>query len=152
MSDFFFQAEDGIRDSSVTGVQTCALPISDPALRPGMTVEVSMIAKTVKDALVVPTPAVFRNSEGADYVLVAGSDGHAHMKSVQVGVRNAEFAQIVTGVAAGDPVISSGGYALPHNTQVKVEAPAPPEKEADDKSGKTEKSDALAKPANKDKE
>src|SRR5207237_7313945 len=27
---FFFQAEDGIRDSSVTGVQTCALPISKP--------------------------------------------------------------------------------------------------------------------------
>src|SRR5882762_7595314 len=25
---FFFQAEDGIRDSSVTGVQTCAIPIS----------------------------------------------------------------------------------------------------------------------------
>src|SRR5437762_13914357 len=31
---FFFQAEDGIRDTSVTGVQTCALPISKP-LRPG---------------------------------------------------------------------------------------------------------------------
>src|SRR5437867_8128992 len=28
---FFFQAEDGIRDRTVTGVQTCALPISfDP--------------------------------------------------------------------------------------------------------------------------
>src|SRR5437764_7840500 len=26
---FFFQAEDGIRDTSVTGVQTCALPICD---------------------------------------------------------------------------------------------------------------------------
>src|SRR5207245_6293667 len=25
---FFFQAEDGIRDATVTGVQTCALPIS----------------------------------------------------------------------------------------------------------------------------
>src|SRR2546430_7208198 len=25
---FFFQAEDGIRDLTVTGVQTCALPIS----------------------------------------------------------------------------------------------------------------------------
>ena len=25
--DFFFQAEDGIRDTSVTGVQTCALPM-----------------------------------------------------------------------------------------------------------------------------
>src|SRR5882762_11014895 len=30
---FFFQAEDGIRDSSVTGVQTCALPISPPRCR-----------------------------------------------------------------------------------------------------------------------
>src|SRR5207245_6829352 len=27
---FFFQAEDGIRDATVTGVQTCALPISAP--------------------------------------------------------------------------------------------------------------------------
>src|SRR5437868_14606474 len=29
---FFFQAEDGIRDRNVTGVQTCALPISAPPL------------------------------------------------------------------------------------------------------------------------
>src|SRR6478736_7359003 len=29
---FFFQAEDGIRDLTVTGVQTCALPISDADL------------------------------------------------------------------------------------------------------------------------
>src|SRR2546430_4033984 len=28
-SFFFFQAEDGIRDLTVTGVQTCALPISN---------------------------------------------------------------------------------------------------------------------------
>src|SRR5437868_11541408 len=29
MFGFFFQAEDGIRDRNVTGVQTCALPISN---------------------------------------------------------------------------------------------------------------------------
>src|SRR5689334_24195348 len=35
---FFFQAEDGIRDGTVTGVQTCALPISgspSPETDPG---------------------------------------------------------------------------------------------------------------------
>src|SRR5690625_2747874 len=32
LSFFFFQAEDGIRDGHVTGVQTCALPISDDDL------------------------------------------------------------------------------------------------------------------------
>src|SRR5256885_6053388 len=33
---FFFQAEDGIRDYKVTGVQTCALPISSPRHDPSM--------------------------------------------------------------------------------------------------------------------
>src|SRR5215204_4034948 len=32
---FLFQAEDGIRDHCVTGVQTCALPISPPPARNG---------------------------------------------------------------------------------------------------------------------
>src|SRR5438046_3878844 len=45
---FFFQAEDGIRDWSVTGVQTCALPISIPAARrrAGSTVTSAAAAST----------------------------------------------------------------------------------------------------------
>src|SRR2546427_8618749 len=35
---FFFQAEDGIRDLTVTGVQTCALPIS-AGVAPGKTAQ-----------------------------------------------------------------------------------------------------------------
>src|SRR5205823_6621500 len=37
---FFFQAEDGIRDKLVTGVQTCALPILDAGPEPDMNVKV----------------------------------------------------------------------------------------------------------------
>src|SRR5690606_40923372 len=33
---FFFQAEDGIRDFHVTGVQTCALPIFRPKVQPSL--------------------------------------------------------------------------------------------------------------------
>src|SRR5256886_11771261 len=40
---FFFQAEDGIRDLTVTGVQTCALPISSLTIR---------LSKYLPDALV----------------------------------------------------------------------------------------------------
>src|SRR5260370_19475561 len=36
---FVVQAEDGIRDSSVTGVQTCALPILSLASTPGTKVD-----------------------------------------------------------------------------------------------------------------
>lgn len=131
----------------------------NPALRPGMTVEVSMTAKTVKDALVVPTPAVYRNNEGANYVVIAGSDGHAHVKTVQVGVHNPEFSQVASGVNPGEPIVTSGGYALPDNTQIKIEAPGSDEKEAgakDDKDekGKDEKPDKAAetKPAKRGKE
>src|SRR2546430_12359598 len=52
VSGFFFQAEGGIRDLTVTGVQTCALPISNsgccasksaqPAIRKETTLEAPM--------------------------------------------------------------------------------------------------------------
>jgi HlyD family secretion protein len=123
----------------------------EPAMRPGMTLEVSMTAKSVKDALVVPTPAVFKNSDGAEYVVLAGTDGHAHIKTVQVGIRNAEFTQVLSGVIAGEPVITTGGYALPDNTQIKIEA-ASSEKDAADKSDNSKKTSGAEKPATKGKE
>src|SRR5688572_33509525 len=58
---FFFQAEDGIRDLTVTGVQTCALPIS-PGSSP-----VASISKTQKifpsPCAVISMPAIRRRSE-----------------------------------------------------------------------------------------
>src|SRR5690349_22744621 len=50
---FFFQAEDGIRDLYVTGVQTCALPISDPPRRPDRS---GMAARTRWDSDRAPEP------------------------------------------------------------------------------------------------
>src|SRR5438067_2512982 len=40
---FFFQAEDGIRDRNVTGVQTCALPISGKDWKHGKPTYVSAL-------------------------------------------------------------------------------------------------------------
>src|SRR5207245_3153382 len=47
---FFFQAEDGIRDATVTGVQTCALPIS---LKSGaqLTMPSSLITRLTRSRL-----------------------------------------------------------------------------------------------------
>ena len=124
----------------------------DPALKPGMSVALSMTAKTVKDAIVVPAAAVFKNSEGVDYVLLAGSDEKAHQKTVQLGIRNSDLAQIASGINPGDPVITTGGYAVPDGTQIKIEKPAADEKEAagkDEKdAGKAEKDDKAGKPVN----
>src|SRR6202140_488929 len=127
---------------------------ANPNLRPGITVQVAMTAKTVKDAVVVPAAAVYKNPEGnGNYVLVAGTDDKAHMKPVQVGIRNGEDAQIASGINPGDPVITSGGYAVPDGTKIKVEKPEAPEKAGADKEGadKADKKDA-DDPADKDKD
>jgi len=130
----------------------------DPALKPGMSVELSMTAKMVKDALVIPTAAVFKNSEGADYVLIAGSDEKAHQKTVRLGIRNSDLTQIASGINPGDPVITTGGYAVPEGTQIKIAKPGPVEKEAaakdENAAGKDEKDDKAGevKKPNKAKE
>jgi multidrug efflux pump subunit AcrA (membrane-fusion protein) len=111
----------------------------DPALRPGLTVPVSMTAKTAKDAIVVPAAAIFHSEEAGDYVLVAGSDNKAHQKKVQVGIRNKDSAQIVSGIAEGDPVITSGGYAVPDGTKIKIENP---EKEKEESAGGKDEKDS----------
>jgi len=141
----------------------------NPALRPGITVQVAISAKTVKDAIVVPSAAVFKNPEG-DYVLLAGTDDKAHLKTVHVGVRAPDAVQIVSGIKEGDPVITTGGYAVPDGTKMKIEKPEAPEKEGaaaaekkdsadaddknekDDKDEKDQKRGAAAKPDDKDKE
>jgi HlyD family secretion protein len=92
------------------------------ALKPGMTVQLRIAARSDKNALVMPASAVFKNDAGADYVVLAGTDGHAHFKTVSTGIRDADLVQITDGINEGDPVITSGGYALPDKTQIKIEA------------------------------
>src|SRR5690348_18041824 len=61
---FFFQAEDGIRDGRVTGVQTCALPISSDGAAPlGFNLEGPFLAEARKgahDAAHLQAPAELR--------------------------------------------------------------------------------------------
>jgi|tagenome__1003787_1003787.scaffolds.fasta_scaffold20982842_2 HlyD family secretion protein len=94
-----------------------------PLLKPGMTASVQMTAKTVNDAIVVPTAAVFKNADDAHYVLLAGPDQKAHQKIVQLGVKTPDLSQIASGINAGDPVITTGGYAVPDGTAIQIEKP-----------------------------
>jgi HlyD family secretion protein len=109
-------------------------------LKPGMTVQVAISARTVPNAIVVPASAVYKNTEGAEFVLVAGKDGVAHSETVTTGIHGPDEIQIVSGIHPGDPVITSGGYALPDKTKIKIESKPPAEKEpADSAAGNSQK-------------
>jgi len=93
-----------------------------PELKPGISVSVDIVAKSAKNVIVVPTSAVFKTPEGANYVMVAGNDGVAHQTDVKLGIQNKDNSEIVSGLKEGEPVITVGGYALPDKTKIKVEA------------------------------
>lgn len=105
---------------------------TNPALKPGMNVQIEATAKSVKDALTVPAGAVYKSPEAGDYVMIAGKDEKAHLAKVKIGIRNKELAEIQSGINENDSVITAGGYALPDGTKIKVEA-APPAEAQEDK-------------------
>ena len=73
----------------------------------------------------VPAAAIFHGEEAGDYVLVAGSDDKAHQRKVQVGIRNKDSAQIVSGINEGDPVITSGGQSWSAKNDFTGPSPQP---------------------------
>src|SRR5260370_27155317 len=89
---FFFQAEDGIRDSSVTGVQTCALPI--------------FIALSLDDN---DELLAARLTNGQNYIFLGTHDGKAirfHEKHVRPMGRPARGVRAMD-LAEGDLIIGA---------------------------------------------
>src|ERR1700680_3352827 len=103
-------------------------------LRPGTSVQISMLARSVPNSLVIPASAVLTAPDGGKYVMVAGSDNKAHQKTVKTGIRQGDQVQILEGLAEGERVITSGAYGLPDNTKIRIEAAQESGKSESDKS------------------
>jgi HlyD family secretion protein len=125
-------------DQPVTGKITVVSPALDPnsttvevwvqaqnadqRLKPGTSVQVSMLAQTIPDALVIPAAALLTAQDGTTSVMQVSADDHAHQKNVRVGIRQGDTVQIVEGLQAGDRVVTAGAYGLPDKSKIKVES------------------------------
>ena len=88
--------------------------------KPGTPVHVTIAGKTVPNAVVVPSEAVVTAESGKKGVMVIGADSIAHRKEVVTGIADGGNVQIVSGIAAGQQVVTTGAYALDDGTIVKV--------------------------------
>jgi HlyD family secretion protein len=90
-------------------------------LKAGTPVHTTITGRTAKDCLLLPLEAVQTEADGVSkFVLIIKADGTAAKHPVTLGIRNSESAQVLSGVAAGDTVITTGGYGLDAGTKVKV--------------------------------
>ena len=113
---------ESIRDSQMDGKISFIAPVAtvknsvkgftvqaiierpSPRLRPGMSVQLTIPVAHVEDAVAVPVRAVFRG-EGNSRVVYVFSGGKTERRTVQVGVSNIDFAQIVQGLSKGEEIL-----------------------------------------------
>ena len=88
-------------------------------LKPGATVTVTVIAKIVPGALVVPQAALVSESGQNNFVMAIDSDSRAHQRKVETGIQQGNRVQITQGLKEGDLIVSQGAYGLPDGTKVK---------------------------------
>src|SRR3712207_5068711 len=108
---FFFQAEDGIRDIGVTGVQTCALPISD--------VVGTNVFNQREDRFEFRPGPIFANVVIVDEINRASPKTQSGLlecmqeRRVTVDVHTHELARPFLVLATQNPVEYEGTYPLP---------------------------------------
>ena len=116
------QKSDDPSNTSRQVVTTIALERRLPFLRDGMTVDVDIITRERKHALVVPIDAV-RNDDKGPYIFVVAK-GRARRVAVKIGGQNDSQAVVTSGLRDGDTVISEKNPAIVADAQV-TPAPSP---------------------------
>jgi len=125
---------------------TVVSPASDPAsttvqvwaqaenpgerLKPGSSVRLEVVTEEVQNAMVVPAAAILPGEEGGQAVLVVDSDSVAHLRKVDVGIREGDKVQILNGARPGESVVIVGGLGVEDKAKVRVIQPK--EEDADD--------------------
>jgi HlyD family secretion protein len=87
-------------------------------LRPGTSAQITMVARTVPDALAIPAASLLTAQDGTTSVMVAGNDSKAHQQTVKAGFHDEDKVQILEGLQAGQKIVGTGAYGLPDNSKI----------------------------------
>ncbi len=75
-------------------------------LLPGLTASVEIICQQASDALIIPTQALHQTAGASPYVYVLVND-QPEKREVQIGIKTVAIAQVLSGLEAGEAVITS---------------------------------------------
>lgn len=99
-----------LSDQSKVDLIRISIPNSQGIIRPGMQAYISIAAEG-NQTLAVPASAVLIDGKGS-FVWVKNADGSFSSKMVTVGTGNQSYVTVLSGVGAGDIVVTNGDYLL----------------------------------------
>jgi multidrug efflux system membrane fusion protein len=94
------------------------------ALFPSQFVNIQLMVRTIKDAVVVPVSALRHGNEG-DYVFVLNQDRTVTQRPVRAGQATVDKVQIATGLQVGERVVTEGADRLKDGARVTLPGDAP---------------------------
>jgi multidrug efflux system membrane fusion protein len=114
---------DNIIDTTTGTLKLKAIfPNSDNALFPSQFVNARLLVDTQHNAILIPTPAIQRNAQGAFAYVVNTSDQTAQIRTITPGVTNGDVTA-VTGINAGDTVATNGFDKLQDGSKISIRQP-----------------------------
>jgi multidrug efflux pump subunit AcrA (membrane-fusion protein) len=115
-------------------------------LKPGISVRVTIVTGVLKDVTLVPASALLPGEEGGTVVATVGAESAIHLRKVEVGVREPDKVQILSGVSRGAQVVVVGGMGLDDNAKVRIVKPGEEEESAEPDSATKPDADSASKP------
>lgn len=97
----------------------------DEALYPNEFVNVRLLVDTLKQAVLVPTPAVQSGAPG-DFVYLVNADHTVSVHKVTLGPSDGKFTVVASGLTAGQSVVTDGMDRLTDGARVKLASARPP--------------------------
>lgn len=85
---------------------------------PGAFANILLVLKEIKNAIMIPSQAVVPELKGQSVFVF--KNGKAATVKVEIGIRDEKSVQIISGLSAGDTVITSGILQLKPNMPVKI--------------------------------
>ena len=107
--------------NSTTAEVWVKAPNTGGLLKPGSSVQVSIVAETLANAVVIPLAAILPSDEGPAKVMIFGTDSMAHERRIEIGVREPDKVQVLKGIEQGELVIVVGGFGLEDKAKVRIE-------------------------------
>jgi multidrug efflux system membrane fusion protein len=95
---------------------------ADEALFPNEFVNIEMLVDTLRNAVLVPTPAVLSGAPG-DYVYLVQPDQTVTVRKIKLGPSDGINTAILSGLAVGDTVVTDGTDRLTEGAKISVAGP-----------------------------
>ena len=117
--------DNEIDQSTGTVKLKASFPNEDNALFPNQFVNAKLLVETKHDAVLIPTAAVQRSSQGS-FVYVIKADQTADMRMVKVSAAQSGLAAIESGLNQGELVVVDGTDKLRQGSRVSIQLAANP--------------------------